>query len=164
MLNYNGYGIELDDLHFHPEELYRLLHDYTDPFAFIYEEPAYKKLLNGYQEDLARAIEYQPDEMDESIATTHLPDDPWARRVSGVYSNKLAIENPKRAHALLTKLSDGGYRVSVRSPLVNRTRADSLCRQFKTGGGRSAAAGINQLPEDEYDRFINLFKQTYASD
>lgn len=33
-LNYNGYGDSVDDLHFHPAELYRRLHGYADPFAF----------------------------------------------------------------------------------------------------------------------------------
>jgi len=66
-----------------------------------------------------------------------------------VYSNQLARDNPDRAHALLSTLEDGAYLVSVRAPLSNREGADDLCRQFPTGGGRKAAAGINHLPADQ---------------
>ena len=164
MLNYNGYGIELRDLHFHPAELYRLLHPYKDPFVFIHEEPAYQQLVNGYQSDIELAVAIQPSEVTEHTAIIHFPDASWANRVSGVYGNKLAMENPNRAHALFTELKEGGYRVSVRAPLADRTKADIICRQFKSGGGRAAAAGINQLEVDGYSRFIELFKQTYAHD
>jgi len=39
----------------------------------------------------------------------------------------------------------------------NKTGADELCRQFASGGGRKAAAGINQLPESE----LNLFSEKF---
>ncbi|WP_455219067.1 DHHA1 domain-containing protein, partial [Kaarinaea lacus] len=86
-----------------------------------------------------------------------LPDAKWARRVSGVFANQLAQNNPKRAHAMLAQQPEGGYVVSVRAPLNNKTGADELCRQFETGGGRKAAAGINHLPDAEYARFLQAF-------
>jgi hypothetical protein len=85
----------------------------------------------------------------------------WARRVSGIYANDLAQQNPDRGHALLTEKAGGGYLVSVRAPLNNKTGADELCRQFETGGGRKAAAGINHLADEEYGRFVDLFKQSF---
>jgi len=36
-----------------------------------------------------------------------------------------------------------------------------LCRQFATGGGRKAAAGINDLPESDYDRFVAAFTAAF---
>ena len=66
------------------------------------------------------------------------------------------------AHALLTELSDGGFRISVRAPLNTRQNADILCRQFETGGGRSAAAGINYLNNMDHDLFINKYIETYG--
>ncbi len=91
-----------------------------------------------------------------------LPDAPWARRVSGVYSNDLANANPSRAHAVITAKAEGTYLVSVRAPLENKTGADELCRGFPTGGGRKAAAGINDLPGDSLQAFIDRFAEFYA--
>ena len=98
---------------------------------------------------------------DDDIAVVSLPDEAWARRVSGVYGNDLANQSPDKAHAVLTDV-EGGYLVSLRAPLNNRTGADAVCRQFETGGGRAAAAGINQLPRDQLGRFIDALRAQYA--
>jgi len=92
-----------------------------------------------------------------------LPDERWARRVSGVYSNQLANGSPGRGHAVLTERADGTYLVSVRAPLDNKVGADELCRRFPTGGGRKAAAGINALPADQLDDFIDQFTAFYGT-
>ena len=91
-----------------------------------------------------------------------LPDEAWARRVSGVYGNDLANGSPERAHAVLSPHPDGGFVVSVRAPLTSKKGADVLCRSFATGGGRAAAAGINNLPPSDVDRFIEAFSAQYA--
>ena len=160
-LNYNGYGSSLEDLIYPPAELYRLLDPYVDPFSFIHEEPGYGLLLEGYQKDFEQVTSITPDFVDEGHAVYVLPDARWARRVSGVYANQLAQGHPQRAHAMLTTRADGGYMVSVRAPLNNKHGADSLCRQFDTGGGREAAAGINHLPAQDYDRFVAAFKAAF---
>jgi hypothetical protein len=90
-----------------------------------------------------------------------LPAEKWARRISGVFGNQLAVDSPTQAHAVLTAKPDGGYVVSVRAPLVAKAGADVLCSQFETGGGRKGAAGINHLPEAELGRFIASFFQIY---
>ena len=156
-INYNGYGASLADLIFAPETLYKLMKPYADPFDFIHNEAGYQTLLNGYRDDVEMAESMQPEYTSETHALYILPDAKWARRVSGVYANQLAQNNPKRAHAMLTQQPEGGYVVSVRAPLNNKTGADELCRQFETGGGRKAAAGINHLPETEYARFLQAF-------
>ena len=119
-------------------------------------------LRQGFEEDMARSLEQSV--MDP---TTHnrmyvFPDAPWARRVAGVFSNMRARERKNAAHALIVKNADDTYRISVRAPLNNRHSADILCLEFPTGGGRTGAAGINQLPEEMLDRFIERFHLLYA--
>lgn len=160
-INYNGYGSSLDDLIYDPADLYRLISRYVDPFVFIQNEPGYAKLIEAYRSDLAQAAELVPEFTDETHALYMLPDAKWARRVGGVYANDLTQQYPGRAHAMLTMKPEGGYLVSVRAPLNNKTGADELCRQFETGGGRKAAAGINHLPADDYDAFIKAFTATF---
>lgn len=160
-INYNGYGSSLDDLIFAPAELYQLISAYQDPFDFMSNEPGYQTLLNGYREDMAKASGLSAAYSDDGHALYILPNEKWARRVSGIYANDLAQQHPDRGHAMLTEKADGGYLVSVRAPLNNKTGADELCRQFDTGGGRKAAAGINHLAEDQYQRFVDLFKQSF---
>lgn len=160
-LNYNAYGECIEDLYFPPDVLYRRLHAYVDPFAFIAEAPEFVILRDGYSADMAAASAVAPLEEKPSGAVIVLPDAAWARRVSGVYANELARRYPERAHALLTRSPQGHYVVSVRAPLNNRRGADELCRQFDTGGGRKAAAGINRLPEDRLSDFIRAFYTVY---
>ena len=62
---------------------------------------------------------------------------------------------------MLTERPDGTYLVSVRAPLDDKQGADELCRQFPTGGGRAAAAGINALPGDQLDAFVDAFAASY---
>ena len=161
-LNYNGYGDTLDDLFFDPADLYRQLRPFADPFAFLAESPAYRTLKTGYQDDMARAVTVKPTEARATGRIFMLPAEKWARRISGVFGNQLAVGSPAQAHAVLTAKAGGGYIVSVRAPLVARSGADELCSQFDSGGGRRGAAGINHLPEGEIGRFIALFFQTFG--
>lgn len=160
-INYNGYGASLDDLIYTPDALYQLIKPYADPFDFIHNEPGYQTLLSGYTQDMGNADALQATLADAHHALFILPDEKWARRVSGVYANQLAQQHPERAHAMLTQSTNDGFVVSVRAPLNNKTGADELCRQFETGGGRKAAAGINHLPQTDYNNFVNAFKQAF---
>jgi hypothetical protein len=160
-INYNGYGSALNDLIFDPAELYKLISPYENPFDFINKEPSYQALLDGYNEDIRKVEDLKPEYTDEGHALYILPEQKWARRVSGVYANDLAQQHPDRAHAMLTKKEKGGFVVSVRAPLNNKAGADELCRQFETGGGRKAAAGINHLSDDNYHNFLNKFKTSF---
>ncbi len=162
LLNYNGYGSDLQDLYFPPEKLYRAVSDYHDPFDFFNTSPVIKTLQTGFGNDMAHA-QAQPEYASNGRNHVYrLPDSPWARRVSGVFANLKARENPAGAHALITENRDGTLRISVRAPLADRRDADTLCRKFPGGGGRAAAAGINALPEDQLDDFVHLFNQTYC--
>lgn len=162
-INYNGYGNALEDLFFHPAELYRRLRPYESPFAFARQDEAFTVLREGYAADMEHAHALAPLDADEHTALFVLPDAAWARRVSGVLANQLAREHPDRAHAIVSPRPDGGFLVSVRAPLNDKRGASALCRQFPSGGGREAAAGINHLPDSELDRFAAAFRQTYAA-
>ncbi len=161
-INYNGYGASLQDLHFAPAALFELLRPHATPFEFIEQDrETFERLESGYRADMAHADGLKPIRASRSAAVFVLPDEPWARRVSGVYGNELANRHPERAHAVLTERADATYLVSVRAPLRNKRGADELCRQFPTGGGRAAAAGINALPTDQLDVFIAALEAAY---
>lgn len=161
-LNYNGYGSALEDLYYHPAELFTRVSRYTSPLAFIAEDTdTFATLENGYHTDMQNAAASKPVFEHDHAAVYQLPDATWARRVSGVFGNDCANRYPQRAHAVLTERSDGQFVVSVRAPLNNKQGADEICRQFESGGGRSAAAGINQLPAADIDRFIDVFSTFY---
>ena len=163
-MNYNGYGSSLGDLHFSPQDLYNLVLNYTDPLDFLVDGHRYfERLEAGYHSDFASAQAISPLRGNESSAVYLLPDQPWARRVSGVFSNRLTNQCPKRAHAVVIEKSCGNYLVSVRAPLENKQGAGQLCAQFRSGGGREAAAGINDLPAHQLDYFIGKFEQTYRA-
>jgi hypothetical protein len=162
-INYNGYGSNLEDLHFEPAELFSLIRPYSSPFDFMRDSrEQFQKLEQGYEQDMGSAASLAPEYRDSAVAVFMLPNEPWARRVSGVYSNDLANADPARAHAVLTTKANGCYLVSVRAPLENKTGADELCMKFPTGGGRKAAAGINDLPGEMLQEFIDTFAAFYA--
>ena len=162
-INYNGYGPAIEDLHFDPEELYRRLYAADSALGFVAESPDFLKLQQGYKEDMGLAEALQPMHATGSVAVFMLPNEAWARRVSGVYSNDLATDNPDRAHAVLTEKANGNFLVSVRAPMSNKQGAADLCMQFPTGGGRAGAAGINDLPTDSLQAFVDACSAAYSS-
>jgi len=162
-INYNGYGATPEDLHFPPEALYRELAQYPNPLDYVNNaDSSWRALLAGYQSDMAHLPSLQPDYATSKVAVFVLPDEPWARRVSGVFGNMLANENPGRAHAVLSRKDQGHFTVSVRAPLNNRAGAGEFCASFDTGGGREAAGGINALPVREVETFVRRFEQAFG--
>jgi len=161
-INYNGYGPAIEDLHFDPQDLYFKLYVAAGPLDFVRHSPDFIKLSSGYREDMAQAEALQPLHSTRTTAVFLLPDAPWARRVSGVYSNDLATNHPGRAHAVLTIKDNGNYLISVRAPMTNKRGAAELCMQFPTGGGRAAAAGINDLPAARLQDFVDAFERAYV--
>lgn len=162
-INYNGYGATVEDLHFHPADLYREFMKFADPLDLITSEPgAWQQLRDGYETDMAEGLAAPVlAETTTSLVVT-LPDEPWARRVSGVLGNELANRNPDKACAIVTENAGGDYLVSIRAPLNNRTGADEVARQFPTGGGRKAAAGINALPRSRLNEFLNVIAEFWS--
>jgi len=162
-LNYNGYGVTEDDLYFHPKELFRRMQPYADPFSFMQQDDAFAILYAGMNDDLRRARAVQAELENDYVSLFLLPNSGWARRASGVFGNELARDFPQRAHAVAMQMDDGSYRISVRAPLSRKTGADVLCREFPTGGGRAAAAGINHLPEAMLDTFAKRLQVVFSA-
>ena len=163
-LNYNGYGAQLEDLYYHPADLFKATSVHATPESFMSEDvDTFSTLEAGYHDDMRNASAVKPIAAQPHAAIFRLPNEPWSRRVSGVFSNDLANQTPSRAHAVITEKSKDLFVVSVRAPLDNKTGADAICRQFPTGGGRAAAAGINDLAVDQLDEFIDIFLDYYKS-
>jgi hypothetical protein len=163
LLNYNAYGESIEDLHVAPDMLYRALHLFADPFDFIATSPCYRLLAEGYRHDAARIEHLTPYWHSEASAVYILPPTQWARRISGIFANKLATSTDKRSYAVLTERADGSYVVSVRSGQPTERAANGLCEKFPSGGGRKAAAGINSLPAAELDNFIKAFSDYFTA-
>lgn len=161
LLNYNGYGDSIADLHFDPAALYGKLASYADPFGFVAASTAFMRLREGFAADLAAAESLSPCLDEPHAAAWLLPDAAWARRVIGVMANRLANTSPHRAHALLVPNDRGFLTVSVRAPRARPEGADEFCRRFPTGGGRKAAAGINCLPIEETGHFLDAFARMF---
>jgi hypothetical protein len=163
LINYNGYGAEVADLHFDPANLYRELLAYSSPFdVFIDKQSPYYQLQGAYQKDLKNALAISALHESKLLKVFELPDEKWSRRISGVYGNLLANKEPDSAFVVLTKNALGGYLVSLRAPLNNKQGAGELCSQFESGGGRAAAAGINHLPVEMLSSFIAKVEFYYA--
>jgi hypothetical protein len=162
-INYNAYGDSEADLLIPPARLYEILRSYSDPFNFVANEPIVQALRDARRQDMELAQSLPPDAALACGAIYVLPNEPWARRVRGVFGNFLATSFPERAHAVLSEGVQGNYTVSVRAPLANPYGAEYLCRRFVTGGGREAAAGIGRLPHDHLREFTIAFEEAFAS-
>ena len=161
LMNYNGYGERIEDLHLAPQDLYAAVQPHGDPFSFCAESDIPAMLRDGFTDDLRRARGMAPEEETAQGRIFRFPAEKWARRVAGVFSNEKAREMPDKAHALLVANSDNTFMVSVRAPLSRRQGADALCRAF-AGGGRAAAAGINTLPAEQVALFCRAFHERFS--
>ncbi|MEQ3695726.1 MAG: DHH family phosphoesterase [Pseudomonadales bacterium] len=163
LVNYNGYGASLQDLHFHPADLYQQLVAHLSPFE-LKEDPnsVFYQLKEAYQADMAELDAISPLLSNHTLGAFRLPNKKWAKRVSGVFGNELANECPHRAHVVFSDNTDGTLTVSLRAPLENKQGAGDICSQFPTGGGRAAAAGVNSLPEHAIDDFLAVVQRYYS--
>ena len=161
-INYNAYGDSVDDLHYHPADLFEIVNRYRDPLDFVEGEPVFDALRNALADDLDRVRAVAPSAASAHAALYVLPDVAWSRRIHGLFANELARHQPNRAVAMLVA-RHGGYTVSVRAPIERPRGADALCLKFETGGGRQAAAGINWLPEADYPRFLSEFSKAFTN-
>ncbi len=163
-INYNSYGLCIDDLFFPPDMLYQQIAGFKSPFDFIAEKPfIFEQLEYGYENDMTQAHSIKPDYQNESVAVYLLPDARWARRVSGPFGNYLAQIDPGRAIAIVSFVAENGVQISVRAPENELKGADAFCSRFPTGGGRKAAAGINHLPADQLEHFISQFENFFGT-
>jgi len=171
-INYNGYGRSVDDLHFHPAQLFEKLSGYSDPFDLINEvDSIFHQLKKAYLADMAKAKSSAVLVNNKQLSAVQLADEPWARRVSGVFGNELANASPNKAHVVVTlnertlnestTNEEATYTISLRAPLNNKQGAGGLCASFPTGGGRAAAAGVNALPSEMLGDFFDSVAKYY---
>ncbi|WP_336333273.1 acetyltransferase [Pseudomonas putida] len=161
LLNYNAYGDNLADLHFEPLALAAELLPYTEPLDFVRCSESFAVLRAGHAADMAAAADLSPWREHDGMRLFRLPQQPWARRVSGVLANTLAAATPERAVGLLSAKADGSWMFSLRVPADAVWSADEFCRQFPSGGGRVRAAGINRVSPDQLPRLADLMAVCY---
>ena len=162
VINYNGYGEAISDLHIHPADLFDTLLKYPCPFAVINEPNSiYHQLLKAYEAEIQSAQNASVLHECSVVKVVLLDNAPWSRRISGVYGNELANLSPEKAHLILTHKTNDTYVVSLRAPLNNKQGAGEICSQFETGGGREAAGGINQLEKLDLSRLIQTVVDYY---
>jgi hypothetical protein len=101
LMNYNGYGRKVADLHVPPQELYAAIKPYADPLAFCEKSELLALLRQGFADDLQRARAVTPLRETPHGRIFSFPAEKWANRVAGVFSNEKARERPEAAHALL---------------------------------------------------------------
>lgn len=157
LLNYNAYGEQIDDLQFHPADLYLELHRYANPFDFIHNSTFFLALQFAYQQECDFIEQLQPLTVSQHSEVYLLPAQSWSYRLSGILANRLHQTASDKSFAVLTPKRAGDYQVSVRSARPQMLPASRLCSRFTSGGGRQAAAGINHLPAQALDHFIKQF-------
>ena len=162
LINYNSYGDAISDLHMSPVDLYQALEPYANPLEFYNSSAILEQLKAGYTDDLDKANSYPPLQRNAAGVIYGFPAEPWGKRVAGIFGNTIARQEPDWAHALLVDNGDKSFLVSVRAPFNQPYGADVLCREFDTGGGRKAAAGINRLPQKDIERFFERFETIFS--
>jgi nanoRNase/pAp phosphatase (c-di-AMP/oligoRNAs hydrolase) len=142
LLNYNGYGADLDDLHFHPDKLMRLCLESKTPEKFL-QTPAFETLKKGFADDM-RNVE----SINEVDGIYLLPNEAWARRVVGVMAHRINSTGPG-PHVIAI---DKGNTLQV--SLRGNDGIGDICSMFG-GGGRATAGGIDALPKEEITALMN---------
>lgn len=165
LVNYNGYGATVDDLHFAPVDLYTALMRYDSPLAAVADgalDAPFAVLRCGFAEDMALATAADVVACDDVVRAVILPCEAWARRISGTLGNDLAHAHPSQAIVLATPNADGAtLTVSLRAPKVHLEGAGDICAGFPSGGGRAGAGGVNALPVGDLDKFVGAVRVFY---
>ena len=142
LLNYNGYGADLTDLHFHPDELMMKCLESKTPEDFMLSS-AFTKLKQGFASDISNA-----DTIVEKDGLFLLPNEAWARRVVGVMAHRIN-EKGSGPHVIAIDKGDT-FQISIRG----QSGIGELCAMFG-GGGRATAGGIDNLPKAEITALMN---------
>ena len=161
VVNYNSYGQTVDDLFYSPEEIAKAAQACgSDIFRFTEQGDIFSTLLENFSADISSAVCQKPYSIGDNTVIYTLPNEAWAHRIMGSFSNHLVSTNKDLACAIAVLNSDGTYRISVRSSLNNPYGAGDLCKNFG-GGGREKAGGTNNLEASELDNFKKEFNRTF---
>ncbi|HEX4985826.1 MAG TPA: acetyltransferase [Burkholderiales bacterium] len=153
-LNYNAYGRDLADLHFHPADLYRSMRAFEDPLDFHARSAELGVLRHAVADDMRRALALVAENVGNRALLVRMPDEAWSRRVAGTFANALARRHADRIVALLVHAGDG-YQVSLRAP-EGGGGMHLIARSFEGGNGRERAAGIQFLPRADVPKLLAL--------
>jgi len=157
-LNYNAYGANLAELHFHPATLYLRMRSHMDPLSFCAQATELDVLRRAREDDLRQAHASPVEKVGEHAVLVCLPQAAWSRRIIGTFANELARQYANRTVALLLR-SGPGYQVSLRAPQQGGAAMHLLAQQFKSGNGRARAAGIAFLPDSDVARLRALLNK-----
>lgn len=157
LINYNGYGASLDNLYFHPAELFEYLQQQDNPLAFDVESKEISILHEGYLSDFENTRNLKPEYCSSKVAVFKFPNEMWSRRVIGVMANNLVEMYPQRNHLFICPDGQGLLTISVRAAKENPKNAAEFCRRYAHGGGRKNAAGINSFPVEMENNLITDF-------
>jgi hypothetical protein len=158
-LNYNAYGANLAELHFHPATLYLRMRPHPDPLSFCAQATELNVLRRAREDDLRQARASPVENLGEHAVLVCLPQAAWSRRIIGTFANELARQYANRTVALLLR-TGAGYQVSLRAPEQGEAAAmHLLAQQFESGNGRARAAGIAFLPDADVARLRALLNQ-----
>ena len=142
LLNYNGYGADLSDLHFHPDDLMLSCLSAKTPEEFL-KTNEFKTLKLGFAEDIEKSSKVK------LINGAYImPNEPWARRVVGVFAHRINAKS-SGPHVIAIE-KDNTFQVSLRG----RKGIGELCAMFG-GGGRETAGGIDNLPKEDMPALMN---------
>jgi len=156
-LNYNAYGANLAELHFHPATLYLRMRPHVDPLSFCAQAVELDILRSALEDDLRQARALPLENVCEHAVLVCLPEAAWSRRIVGTFANELARQHATRTVALLLR-SGSGYQVSLRAQEHCAPAVHLLAQQFESGNGRARAAGIAFLPDADVARLRALLK------
>ncbi len=162
LLNYNAYGEVPGDQLFPAADLALRMEPFASALDFCWEGSVFGPLATQYEADQEGFQSLSPMLDSPGALAYSVPDAPFARRYAATWANELALERPDQALAVLHGLAEGGYRVSIRSPRRSGKPASGLAGEFG-GGGRKLAAGIDALPVNELERFLNRLSGYFRS-
>lgn len=165
LVNYNAYGMTIEDLHIHPSALFDILLGYPGPVEFLDDaHPIFETLQSGHRDDWNVAQSASEIDVSDAGQILSLPSSAASNRIGGLFGNALVDEEPEKGFAVLTELPDGSsYRVSIRAPRGRATTSAAYIATQFGGGGRAAAAGIDTLNEADLARFIDTFRTAFAT-
>jgi len=104
LVNYNAYGLTIDDLHIHPSDLFDILLAYPGPVEFLDDaHPIFETLHSGYRHDWDIAQSAREVDLSDEGTILSLPSGAASNRTGGLVGNALVRERPETALAVLTE-------------------------------------------------------------
>jgi len=148
LISYNACVANVKDACIEPAALYDRLSRYPQPMDFLKSESLICEIDAVRREDIYRASELTPYWQDVDASVYVLPDTPWAHRIASGLDQRIAADDPTRAHAFLRPVENGHFDVKVRAA---RSAAAAI------RGERPCAWVVEHLPQGEIDHFIRAF-------